>query len=293
RLRLNENVMMRRLPIFITASLLLACAGMQAQTASRLCRLSDGEQVSEISSTLGNLRDSLGLGGPAVENSYMGLRLFFDDSGAIDLYSKSGRGLELEKYAWAPDSLAVAEYEAGGDFLDEGQTLGLGGIALFDGEKMVRLVATQGRSARVGTTSKGSFAEIVSKGVLCCGESVDVLVRVDVSTKKRDAWVTARVLNGEKVRFVTGLTCPQGQAAKTGKGVISVWGKGRQPWREVSVGLGLFYSEGVFGTPERADGMMRIISKPSTQIGFRVVGASSLEAELNSARRFETYMGVL
>ena len=66
---LNENVIMERLSIFIAASLLLSGAGMQAQTASSLYRLSDGVQVSEISSSQGNLRDSLGLGGPAVENS--------------------------------------------------------------------------------------------------------------------------------------------------------------------------------------------------------------------------------
>ncbi|MGN0188197.1 MAG: DUF4861 family protein [Candidatus Cryptobacteroides sp.] len=283
--------MKSRLPIFIASSLLFVGVGMHAQTASRLYRLSDGVQVSEISSSEGDLRDSLGLGGPAVENSYMALRLFFDGSGAIDLYSKSGRGLELEKFAWAPDSLAVAEYEAGGDFFDEGQTLGLGGIALFDGENVVRLVATKGRTARVETTSKGSFAEIVSRGVLCGGESVDVSVRIDVSTKKRDAWVTAKVLNGVKVRFVTGVACPDTQTAKTGKGVISLWGKGSCSGREVSFGVGMFYPEGVFGTPERADGMMRIISKPSTQVSFKIVAASSLEAELNSARRFETYMG--
>lgn len=265
---------------------------MSAQTTSRLSRLADGVQVSEISSSGGNLRDSLCLGGPAVENSYMALRLFFDDSGAIDLYSKSGRGLELEKYAWAPDSLAVAEYGAGGDFFDEGRTLGIGGIALFDGENVVRLTATSGRSARVGTSSKGSFAEIVSRGILCSGESVDVSVRIDVSTKKRDAWVTARVLNGVRVCFVTGLTCPEGQNARTDKGVISVWGKGVPPERGVSVGTALLYSEAVFGAPEKTEGMMRIISKPSTQISFRVVAASSLEAELNSARRFETYIGL-
>ncbi len=284
--------MMERLSIFIAASLLLSGAGMQAQTASSLYRLSDGVQVSEISSSQGNLRDSLGLGGPAVENSYMGLRLFFDDSGAIDLYSKSGRGLELEKYAWAPDSLAVAEYGAGGDFLDENLGLGFGGIALYDGENIVRLVATQGRTARVGTSAKGSFAEIVSRGVLCSGASLDVLVRIDVSTKKREAWVTAKVLNGVKVRFVSGLPCQEGLTSKTGKGVISLWGKSRQTSREVLLGMGLFYSEGVFGAPERTDGMMRIISKPSTQVSFRVVAASSLEAELNSARRFENYMGL-
>lgn len=270
----------------------MLCVLIQAQTAACLYRLADGVQVSEISSTTGNLRDSLGLGGPAVENSYMGLRLFADDRGAIDLYSKSGRGLEIEKYAWNPDSLAVAEYSAGGDFFDEGLTLGLGGIALFDGEKIVPLVAAQGRTARVGTSAKGSFAEIVSKGVLCSGESVDVSVRIDVSTKKRDAWVTARVLNGVKVCFVTGVACPQEQSAKTARGVISIWRKGRCQNREIAVGTGLFFPEGVFGAPEKVDGMMRIVSKPSSQVSFRIVGASSLEAELNSARRFETYMGL-
>ena len=110
--------------------------------------------------------------------------------------------------------------------------------------------------------------------------------------KKREAWVTAKVLNGVKARFVSGLPCQEGLTSKTGKGVISLWGKSRLTSREVMLGMGLFYSEGVFGAAERTDGMIRIISKPSTQISFRVVAASSLEAELNSARRFENYMGL-
>lgn len=282
---------MRRLAISLV--LILLGSRIFAQTACRLCRL-DGIQTEEITSVNPDMRDSLLLGGPAVENSYMGLRIFFDDSGIIDLYSKSGRGLELEKYAWKPNPSDAEEAGAGGDFFDETGTLGIGGIALWDGEKIIPLAAAGGRTARAVTSPKGSYVELVSKGVSCAGDTLDVSVRIDVSTRKRDAWVTVRTLNGVKARFVTGVAYSGRQTVKTSKGIISVWGVNSEDFygRVVPVGTGLVYSPGVFGIPEKTDKMVRIISKPSTQVSFRLVAASSLEAELNSARRFETYIGL-
>ena len=87
-------------------------ANAEAQTASSLFWRSDSLQVSEIVSEIGNQYNKVGHHGPAVENSHMALRVYFNDSGAIDVYSKTGRGMELMEYLWYPtkgqqDSLAL------------------------------------------------------------------------------------------------------------------------------------------------------------------------------------------
>lgn len=263
-----------------------------AQTAKSLFWKKDGIQVKEIVSEKADQYNKVGHHGPAVENPYMALRIYFNDSGAIDVYSKSGRGMELEKYRWYPDSLARTAYGAGCDEYMVGKTVGLGGIALWDGEKVVRLAATKGRTARVGDTKNGSYAEMIAYGVPYNGDSLDVSIRIDMKAKSREAWVTATVLDGTKVRFLTGVNYHEGAQVSYGKGYISVWGV--HP-ADVSsdpkpIGGGMFFSSPVFSEPEKTGDMVRIISRPASKIRTRVVSASTKEAELNNARRFESYM---
>lgn len=284
--------MSKRFAIIFSVLCLWTCTDSFAQTAKSLFWKKDKVQVDEIVSEEADQYKSVGHHGPAVENQYMALRIYFNDSGAIDVYSKNGRGLELEQYGWYPDSLAQADYGAGCDEYRVGKTVGLGGIALWDGEKEVKLVATKGRTARVGSTSKGSYAEMIAYGVQYKGDEVDISIRIDMTSKSREAWITARELNGKKVQFLTGVNYHEGQSVCYGKGYISVWGVhpadvSRHP---VPIGAGMFYSTGIFKTVEKTDCFVRIISRPESQISTRVVSGSTKEAELNSAKRFEAYM---
>ena len=267
-------------------------ANAYAQTASSLFWRSDSLQVSEIVSEIGNQYNKVGHHGPAVENSHMALRVYFNDSGAIDVYSKTGRGMELMEYLWYPtkgqqDSLAL-----GTDGYIVGKTIGLGGVALWDGEKEIKLEATKGRTVRVGDTKNGSYIEMIAYGVAYKGDFVDVKIRVDVSTKTREAVVTASELSGRKVQFLTGVNYHEGQKVTYEDGYISVWGphpvkKTETPF---AIGAGLRYSTKDFPIVEKTDAMVRIISKAAYKVTTRVVSGSVKEAELNSAKRFETYM---
>lgn len=274
-------------PVFLMSSETIC-----AQTASSLFWKKDGSQVSEIFSETGDEYSTVGHHGPAVENTHFALRMYFNDSGAIDVYSKSGRGMELEHYGWYPDSVSIADFGAGCDEYVVGSTLGLGGIALWDGTSEVRLRATEGRMARVGDTSKGSFAELVAYGVPYDGDTVDIMIRIDVYRKTRVAKVTARELSGKKVRFLTGVNYHEGQQVSYGEGYISVWGvhPADVSVSPVPVGAGMFYQKGQFVNVEKTEDMVRIISKPASQIVTSVVAASTREAELNTARRFEAFM---
>ena len=281
------NQIMKKLFLAISAFIITLAA--DAQTATSLFWRSDSLQVNEIVSETGDQYRKVGHHGPAIENSHMILRLYFNDSGAIDLYSKSGRGMELERYLWYPD----AEQQAAGAGVDGyivGKTVGCGGIALWDGEKEVKLVATKGRTARVGDTKKGSYVEMIAYGVEYMDGLVDIMIRIDVTAKSRLATVTASELSGKKVQFLTGVNYHEGQKVIHDKDLISVWGVHLAKEASLPIGAALLFSSKTFPTVEKTGDMVRAISAPSSEIKTRILAASTKEAELNSARRFEEYV---
>lgn len=276
----------------LTAIFTIVSLQAGAQTAKSLFWRADSLQVSEIVSETGNQYNKVGHHGPAVENSHMALRVYFNDTGAIDVYSKSGRGMELMEYLWYPTKGQQDTLLLGADGYIAGKTVGLGGVALWDGEKEVKLVATKGRTARVGDTKKGAYAEIIAYGVAYRGDYVDISIRVDVEAKSRVAVVTAAELSGKKVQFLTGINFHEGQKVAYGEEYISIWGPHPVKKTETPfpIGAGMFFSSKTFPVLEKTDDMVRIISKPVSKVSTKVVSASVKEAELNSAKRFESYM---
>lgn len=281
-----------RLKLYLSLYMLLICAVCaDAQTACSLFWRSDSLQVNEIVSPTGCLTGEIGHHGPAVENSHMALRLAFDDSGAVDVYSKSGRGMELERYFWYPTDSQQQEQGAGCDAYEPGETLGLGGIALWDGENVVRLAATKGRTARTGAVKNGSYLEVISYGVIYKGEPVDISVRIEVTVKSRAAKITAMELSGKKVQFVTGINWHEGQHVAFDGSHVCVWGVHPcENEKELRIGAGMFYSDKIFPQIEKTEDMVRLISRLTDKVSTSVVAASTMEAELNSLKRFETYM---
>lgn len=277
----------------ITIILLMAlCADAGAQTAHSLFWRADSLQVTEIVSETGNQYNKVGHHGPAVENSHMMLRIYFNDSGAIDVYSKAGRGMELMRYLWYPSPEQQDTLHLGTDGYIVGKTVGLGGIALWDGEKEVKLEASKGRTARVGETKKGSYAEMIAYGVPYMGDLVDISIRVDVVDKSRIATVTAAELSGKKVQFLTGVNYHDGQKVSYEEGYISVWGPHPVKKTEIPfpIGAGMLYSSKIFPVCEKTENMVRIISRPASQVKTKILSSSVKEAEINNAKRFESYM---
>ena len=270
---------------------ILASMPMFAQTASSLYWKKDNVQLKEIVSDQPVQYNNVGHHGPAVENSHMALRIYFNDSGAIDVYSKSGKQMELLKYLWYPTEEQQAAEGAGCDEYLVGKTVGVGGIALWDGEKEVKLVA-KSRTARVGETKKGAFAEMIAYGVQYKGESVDISIRVDVVDNSRVATVTATELNGKKVQFLTGINYQKGEDVAFGKGWTAVWGvhPADVSQHPTPLGAGMNYKAGKFLPAEQTADMVRIISKPAKKIQTSVVCASTKEDELNTAEKFRAFV---
>lgn len=286
------NMKTMRKAFCLTSLMIFAWSlSVEAQTAWSLFWRKDSVQVAEIVSPVADQYKAVGHHGPAVENTHYALRIYFNDSGAIDVYSKTGRGMELNHYKWYPDSLAIA-HGAGCDEYLVGKSLGLGGFALWNGDEMVRLTATKGRTARAGETKKGAFAEIISYGVPYLEDTVDISVRIDMYDKSRISVITATELNGKPVQFVTGVNYHKGETVKCGDGFMFVWGEHPADVSSapIPVGAGLFFDNADFGLVEVTEDMLRICSKPASVATVQVVAASSKEAEMNTLKRFESFM---
>ena len=276
----------------ISVSALLCTFLSSAQTETSLFFRSDSVQVSEIVSDGPDQYKKVGHHGPAVENPWYALRIYFNDSGAIDLYSKSGKQMELRKYLWYPTREQQENEGAGCDEYRVGKTVGLGGIALWDKDHEVKLAAER-RTARVGKFRGGAFAEMISYGVPYAGRKVDISVRIEMTDKSRKAKIIASVVSGGRVQFVTGLNYHAGEYVQAGWGAIGTWGIHPADVSEnpIEVGAGLEYDpDDYVGIPESLDDMVRLVSKPCRKLVTTVVAASVKEDELNTPEKFFDYL---
>lgn len=283
---------MKKIIALASFAALMTSAPSFAQTAYSLFWKADGKQIEEIVSEEAVQYQAVGHHGPAVENCASAFRIYFNNSGAIDVYSKNGRNMELERYLWYPTPEQQEKYGAGCDEYLVGKTVGLGGIALWDGEKEIKLEATKGRTARVGKTKKGAFAEMIAYGVPYKGGMVDISIRIDVFNKSRVATVTATELNKKKVQFLTGVNYHEGEQTKIGDGYMYAWGihPADVSTDPVALGAGMFYNSKTFPNETKTENMLRLISKPASKIQTKIVAASIKEAELNTAERFAAFM---
>ena len=278
--------------LIISVSALLCTFLSSAQTETSLFFRSDSVQVSEIVSDGPDQYKNVGHHGPAVENPWYALRIYFNDSGAIDLYSKSGKQMELRKYLWYPTREQQENEGAGCDEYRVGKTVGLGGIALWDKDHEVKLAAER-RTARVGKFRGGAFAEMISYGVPYAGRKVDISVRIEMSDNSRKAKIIASVVSGGRVQFVTGLNYHAGEYVQAGWGAIGTWGIHPADVSEnpIEVGAGMMYDPDDFrGVPDSLDDMVRLVSKPCRKLVTTVVAASVKEDGLNTPEKFFDYL---
>lgn len=98
----------------------------QNKTEVSLFMRADSIQQTEISAESGDLYSSIGHHGPAIENEWMALRIYFSQKAAIDVYSKAKPQLELRGKGWYPTANEQKE-GWGADYYKVGETVGLGG----------------------------------------------------------------------------------------------------------------------------------------------------------------------
>jgi hypothetical protein len=243
--------------------------------------------LDHVSSESGDLYNVLGHHGPAIENEWLGLRLYFDKKAAIDVYSKANPGLELHKFKWYPTPQQQMAGK-GADYYKVGPTVGLGGIRLWDGEKVVPLHPVSKRSARVVKEGSVSFMEMLSEDVPYRNKKVDILVRVTVYSGVRKAKVEAFALTDDDVEFVTGINYHPGQQVVNEGNRIFTWGLHPEDVaaEKIDLGAAIFVNPDDF-SQTKDDGFQHIfISKPARYVGFFISSANGKEPVINTLERF-------
>jgi hypothetical protein len=245
----------------------------------------------EIQSKSGDLYLSIGHHGPAVENEWMALRIYFDQKGAIDVYNKAKPGLELKESRWYPDA-AKQKAGAGADYYKVGKTIGLGGVRLWDGKKVVMLNPVSMRTARVSKKEDSSVMEMISEGVPYKDRKVAILVRVTVKSGSRFADVEAEVLRGGPVRFITGINHHPGLEILKKDGRIATWGTHPEDVaaEKVAVGAALIYQPDDFVKQQDNGSEILLISKSTAKISTTIISACAREPEINTMDQFVKYI---
>lgn len=289
---------MKRLALVLTLSLSL-CNGILFAQANKtdisLFRKSDTTQVTSIESMSGDLYNELGHHGPAIENEFIGLRIYFSPLASIDLYSKKNPGLELKEYKWYPTG-KQQEAGAGGDYYKVGNTIGLGAIRLWDGVNVLKLDPVDRRSCKVVKEVNQSYLELLSEGVPYKGSKVDILVRITVFSGIREAKVEAFALCDQKVQFVTGINFHEGMNVKSGSNYVAAWGVHPEDinvGRKLELGSAIIFNSMDFMKIIEEPKEKLFVTAPSKYLNLRITAANDMEKDLNSKEVFEQYVDAL
>lgn len=278
---------MKHILPFLTLLFWVGIGYCQNATDASLYLKKDQIQLKEVESKSGNLFRKLGHHGPAVENPWIGLRIYFDKKAAIDLYSKAKPGLELNEKRWYPSKKEQQE-GWGADYYKAGNTVGLGGIKLWDGENTVDLHPVSKRLARVYSVTDSSSMELISVGVPYKNTAVDIHVMVTVYSDKREAKVEAFCSSGVMVQFATGLNYFEGLKTKKTENYLASWGIHPEDVaaEKVQVGAALIFDKNQFEQHLDDGKQMLIISKPCNKIQTWITSANQREAKINSYPAF-------
>ncbi len=246
----------------------------------------DSTYQNEINSESGDLFRTVGHHGPAVENEWIGLRIYFDRKAAIDVYNKTQPGLELKKGRWYP-TVEQQKNGWGADYYKAGQTVGLGGVRLWDGEKVVFLDPVTMRTARVVKGETSSSMEMVSEGVPFKDGTVDLKMCVTVYSGKREAKVEAFVLTDEPVQLVTGINYHKDTKVYNTDGLIATWGVHPEDVAAelIDIGAAIRYEPSDY-TDKQDDGtQILLISKPCKKLTTWISAAIEREEDINTMEK--------
>jgi hypothetical protein len=268
----------------------------QNQTDVSLMWKDGNKQEAEIVSESGDLYTKLAHHGPAIENEWMGLRLYFDHKVAVDVYNKTRPGLELADAAWYPTQ-KQQETGWGADQYKVGSTIGMGGVRLWnpDTKEEVFLNPVSKRTARVKKEANISYMEMLSEDIPYLGDTIDVLIRVTAFSGHREAKVEAFALSDKPVFFLTGINYHEGTVTKQADDYICTWGIHPEDVAAVQLNIGgaIIFNPRDFDSIIKADKQFQMVSKPTKYLSTWITSSCEKENELNSFVAFVEYLDKL
>ena len=163
--------------------------------------------------------------GADFESELVAYRVYFDERQTYDLYGKYNKQLELQTSQFYPDDEQLsAGY--GDDVLWAGQTVGLGALRGWDGQKPTMVSPVKSRGQRmVASGPVRTIVELTDEGWQLGGQTFNIRQNVIIYAGHRDCEVQVyQDAPVKEVQFATGVINLNGKMYSDHKGLVGDWG---------------------------------------------------------------------
>ena len=163
--------------------------------------------------------------GADLESELVAYRVYFDERQTYDLYGKYKKQLELETSQFYPDDEQLAA-GYGDDVLWAGQTVGLGALRGWDGEKPTMVSPVRSRGQRmVASGPVRTIVELTDEGWQLGGKTFNLRQNVIIYAGHRDCEVQVfHDTPADGVQFATGVINLNDRMFSDHKGLVGDWG---------------------------------------------------------------------
>lgn len=163
--------------------------------------------------------------GADFESELVAYRVYFDERQTYDLYGKYNKQLELQTSQFYPDDEQLAA-GYGDDVLWAGQTVGLGALRGWDGQKPTMVSPVKSRGQRmVASGPVRTIVELTDEGWQLGGQTFNIRQNVIIYAGHRDCEVQVHQNAPVKeVQFATGVINLNGKMYSDHKGLVGDWG---------------------------------------------------------------------
>lgn len=163
--------------------------------------------------------------GADFESELVAYRVYFDERQTYDLYGKYNKQLELQTSQFYPDDEQLAA-GYGDDVLWAGQTVGLGALRGWDGQKPTMVSPVKSRGQRmVANGPVRTIVELTDEGWQLGGQTFNLRQNVIIYAGHRDCEVQVyQDTPAEGVQFATGVINLNEKMYSDHKGLVGDWG---------------------------------------------------------------------
>lgn len=163
--------------------------------------------------------------GADFESELAAFRVYFDERQTYDLYGKYNKQLELQTSQFYPDDEQLAA-GYGDDVLWAGQTVGLGALRGWDGQKPTMVSPVKSRGQRmVASGPVRTIVELTDEGWQLGGQTFNLRQNVIIYAGHRDCEVQVyQDTPAEGVQFATGVINLNEKMYSDHKGLVGDWG---------------------------------------------------------------------
>ena len=163
--------------------------------------------------------------GADFESELVAYRVYFDERQTYDLYGKYNKQLELQTSQFYPDDEQLAA-GYGDDVLWAGQTVGLGALRGWDGQKPTMVSPVKSRGQRmVASGPVRTIVELTDEGWQLGGQTFNIRQNVIIYAGHRDCEVQVyQDAPVKELQFATGVINLNGKMYSDHKGLVGDWG---------------------------------------------------------------------